>query len=145
MLLRQFCFRNNLPTHIKENLNFRRQKPRQLLSAEANFEGCSFEVIVCIYLTRERFVDTLRSLLSQRSFHVITPFCFTYFTRQRFAKLSFGVTGFFFTDVRQFFRYRNLKLTYAPLSTKNISSLNKRRHKIMNETSFFKCVSAIPY
>ena len=32
--------RNNLPTHIRENTDFLRQKPRQLLSAEANFEGC---------------------------------------------------------------------------------------------------------
>ena len=36
--LRQFCLGNNLPTHIRENTNFHQQKPRQLPSAEANFE-----------------------------------------------------------------------------------------------------------
>ena len=39
MLLRQFCLGNNLPMHIKENTKFRRQKPRQLPSAQANFKG----------------------------------------------------------------------------------------------------------
>ena len=37
-----FTFSNslfkNLPTHIRENTNFLRQKPRQLPCAEANFE-----------------------------------------------------------------------------------------------------------
>ena len=40
MLLRQFCLGNNLPTHIRENTDFPLQKPQQLLSAKANFEGC---------------------------------------------------------------------------------------------------------
>ena len=40
MLLRQFRLGNNLPTHIRENTDFPRQKPRQLPSFEANFEGC---------------------------------------------------------------------------------------------------------
>ena len=47
MLLRQFRLGNNLLAHIKENTDFHikentdflRQKPRQLPSAEANFEG----------------------------------------------------------------------------------------------------------
>ena len=39
MLLRQFRLGNNLPTHIRENTDFLRQKPRQLPSVEANFEG----------------------------------------------------------------------------------------------------------
>ena len=42
MLLRKFRLGNNLPTHIKENTNFLRQKPRQLPSAEAVFERCYF-------------------------------------------------------------------------------------------------------
>ena len=36
MLLRQFCLDNNLPMNIRENTDFL----QQLLSAEANFEGC---------------------------------------------------------------------------------------------------------
>ena len=39
MLLRQLRLGNNLPMHIRENTGFLRQKPRQLPSAEANFEG----------------------------------------------------------------------------------------------------------
>ena len=39
MLLRQFPIGNNLPTHIRENTDFPRKKPRQLPSAEANFDG----------------------------------------------------------------------------------------------------------
>ena len=31
---------NNLPMHIRENTDFPRQRPRQLQSAEAHFEGC---------------------------------------------------------------------------------------------------------
>ena len=42
MLLRKLRLGNNLPTHIKENTNFLRQKPRQLPSAEAVFERCYF-------------------------------------------------------------------------------------------------------
>ena len=40
MLLGQLHLGNNLPTHIRENTDFLQQKPRQWLSAEANFEGC---------------------------------------------------------------------------------------------------------
>ena len=32
------CLGNNLPTLIRENTDFPRQKPQQLASAEANFE-----------------------------------------------------------------------------------------------------------
>ena len=39
MLIRQFCLGNNLLTH-RENTDFFQQKPRQLPSAEASFEGC---------------------------------------------------------------------------------------------------------
>ena len=38
-MLRQFCCGSNLLTHIRENTDFLRQKPQQLPSAEANFEG----------------------------------------------------------------------------------------------------------
>ena len=31
---------DNLPTHIKENTDFLRQKPQELLIAEVNCEGC---------------------------------------------------------------------------------------------------------
>ena len=34
---------NNLPMHIGENIDFLRQKPWKLSSAEANFEGCISE------------------------------------------------------------------------------------------------------
>ena len=34
MLWRQFCLGNNLSRHIRENTDFLRQKPRQLLSAK---------------------------------------------------------------------------------------------------------------
>ena len=40
MLLRKFRLGNNLPTHIKENTDFPRQNPRQVLNAEMNFESC---------------------------------------------------------------------------------------------------------
>ena len=40
MLLRQFRIGNNLPTHIRENTDFLREKLRKLPSAEVNFEGC---------------------------------------------------------------------------------------------------------
>ena len=40
MLLRQIRLGNNLQTHIKENIDFLRQKPWQLPRAETNFEGC---------------------------------------------------------------------------------------------------------
>ena len=46
MLLRQSCFINDLLTHIKENKDFLWQKPWQLLSSEANFEGCS--ILMCL-------------------------------------------------------------------------------------------------
>ena len=39
-MLRQFRLGNNLPMHIRENTDFPRQKPWQLPSAAANFEGC---------------------------------------------------------------------------------------------------------
>ena len=51
MLLRQFHLRNNFPTHIKENTGFLRQKPRQMPSAEANFEGWNNKTV--IYFTLE--------------------------------------------------------------------------------------------
>ena len=34
------CLSNDLLMHIRENTDFARQKPQQLLSAKANFEGC---------------------------------------------------------------------------------------------------------
>ena len=37
MLGKQFHLGNNVPTHIRENTYFSRQKPQQLLSAEKNF------------------------------------------------------------------------------------------------------------
>ena len=40
MLWKQFCLGNNLPTHIRENTDFSREKPQRLLSAEANFKDC---------------------------------------------------------------------------------------------------------
>ena len=40
MLWKQFCLGNNLPTYIRENTDFCREKPQQLLSAEENFEDC---------------------------------------------------------------------------------------------------------
>ena len=40
MLRKQFHLGNNVPTHIRENTYFSRQKPRQLLSVQKNFEGC---------------------------------------------------------------------------------------------------------
>ena len=39
MLLRRVCLSNNLPTNIRENTDFPRQNPRQLLSAKAHFKG----------------------------------------------------------------------------------------------------------
>ena len=39
MLWKQFRVGNNLPTKIRENTDFSRQKSQQLLSAEANLEG----------------------------------------------------------------------------------------------------------
>ena len=41
MLLIQFRLGINLPKH-RENIDFPRQKPRQLPSVEANFEGCNY-------------------------------------------------------------------------------------------------------
>ena len=49
MLLRQFRLGINLPTHIRENIDFPRQKPRQLPSAEANFEGCNYYQVKYAY------------------------------------------------------------------------------------------------
>ena len=48
MLWKHFRLGNYLPTHIKENTYFFRQKSQQLLSAEANFEGC---LLVKDYMT----------------------------------------------------------------------------------------------
>ena len=39
--LKQFCLSNNLPIHIRENTDFSWQKPQQLPSIKANFEGCN--------------------------------------------------------------------------------------------------------
>ena len=39
MLLRQFQPSKNLPTQIRENTDFPQQKPLQLPSVKANFEG----------------------------------------------------------------------------------------------------------
>ena len=44
-MLRQFCFVNDLLKHIRENTDFPQQKSQQLLSAEANFEGCAIYII----------------------------------------------------------------------------------------------------
>ena len=44
-IVKNICLGNNLPTPIRENGDFPRQKLRQFPSAEANFEGC-----VCHYL-----------------------------------------------------------------------------------------------
>ena len=38
--LKQCRLGNNLPTHIRENTDFPRQRPRQLPSAKVKFEGC---------------------------------------------------------------------------------------------------------
>ena len=38
MLLRQFLL-GNLPTHIRENIDFPGEKPRRLRSGEANFKS----------------------------------------------------------------------------------------------------------
>ena len=46
MLLRQLRLGNNLPMHIRENTGFLQQKPRQLPSAEANFEGWVTKMLV---------------------------------------------------------------------------------------------------
>ena len=40
LLLRQ-CLSNNLPTHIRENIDFSRWEPRQLPNAEPYFESCN--------------------------------------------------------------------------------------------------------
>ena len=40
MLLRQFPLRNDLPTYIEKIQISFWEKPRKLLSAKANFEGC---------------------------------------------------------------------------------------------------------
>ena len=37
---KQFRLGNDLPLHIRENIDFPRQRSRQLPSTEANFEGC---------------------------------------------------------------------------------------------------------
>ena len=37
--VKQFYLGNNLPKHFRGNTNFHRQKLRQLLSVEANFES----------------------------------------------------------------------------------------------------------
>ena len=51
-MLRQFHLGNNFPMHIiKENTGFLRQKPQQLPSAEANFEGWNNKAV--IYFTIE--------------------------------------------------------------------------------------------
>ena len=40
MLWKQFCLGNSLPAYIREKADFSQEKPQQLLSVEANFEGC---------------------------------------------------------------------------------------------------------
>ena len=60
MLRKQIRIVNNLPllTHIRENTDFSRQKPQQLLSAEANFEDCLMGkdymtlILLLYYITR---------------------------------------------------------------------------------------------
>ena len=38
-VVQTICLINNLPTHIRENIDFPQQKPCQLQSGKANFEG----------------------------------------------------------------------------------------------------------
>ena len=38
-VVKTICLGNNFPMHIRENTDFHRQKPQQLLSADANFKG----------------------------------------------------------------------------------------------------------
>ena len=52
MLLRQFRLGSNLPTHIKENIDFLPQKPRKLSSAKANFEGWYIHKIQMKYILK---------------------------------------------------------------------------------------------
>ena len=59
MLLRQFRLRTNLPTQIKENTDFLRQKPRELTSAEANFEG-SYVICQRRYYFKRYKLDVLK-------------------------------------------------------------------------------------
>ena len=52
MLLGQFCFGNSLLMNIRKNTDCLWQKPQQLPSAEANFEGdiaCSTIAVAQIY------------------------------------------------------------------------------------------------
>ena len=41
-VVKTICLGNNLSKYIRENIDFPRQKPRQLPSAEANFGGCQY-------------------------------------------------------------------------------------------------------
>ena len=50
MLLRQFQLGSNLLTHIRENTDFPWQKPWQLPSAEANFKGCKFVILLTNFM-----------------------------------------------------------------------------------------------
>ena len=61
MLLRQFCLGNNLPTHIRENRDLTRQKPRQLPRPEANFEDCIFSFFTISNCYCQCFVSKRKS------------------------------------------------------------------------------------
>ena len=80
----------------------------QALDLFREIKSGSFEVILSINVTRGRFVDTPLFLLRWGSGSINfstmfnNPFCLTYLTGKRFAKLSYGVTGFLFTDHSHF-------------------------------------------
>ena len=46
IVVKTICLGNNLPMHIRENLDFPRQKLRQLSSVEANFEDWVYKVVL---------------------------------------------------------------------------------------------------
>ena len=75
MLWKQFCSGYNLPTHIRENTDFSLQKPQQLLSAEANFEGClmvkDYMTLILLYCIKRWSFLRDENWISKGSFKVL--------------------------------------------------------------------------
>ena len=55
MFFGQFCLGNNVPIHIRENIDFPQQKCRQLLSAEVNLEGWINQLIILLKPRADEF------------------------------------------------------------------------------------------
>ena len=108
MLWKIFRLGSNLPTHIRVNTNFSRQKPQQLLSAEANFESCLM-MKDCVTLILLLYCIKRESWLGM----AILPFITKHHSCKTLKEVSKNV---------QLLSKNHFKIWYAPLICSDLGS-----------------------